>query len=404
MIKLYDHQKKAIDKLSPGSILCGGVGTGKSRVSIAYYIKYCSGVLSDNGNYVKLKNPLDLYIITTAKKRDCLDWEKECAPFCISKDRNSSISNVKVTIDSWNNISKYKDVKNAFFILDEQRLVGSGKWVKSFWKIAKSNAWILLSATPGDTWEDYIPVFVANKFYKNKTEFLREHAVFNRFTKYPKIDRFIGTTKLSNFKSKILVIMNYKRNTISNHKTIKVDYNKKEFEMVVKKRWDPYTNKPVKNISELCYLMRKVVNTDFSRMKAVTEIINKHDKVIIFYNFNYELEMLLSLGKLLNVKTNQWNGHKHEEVPKTKKWIYLVQYTAGAEGWNCVDTDTILFYSQNYSYKIMTQAAGRIDRLNTKFINLYYYHLRSSSLIDIAILSSIKKKKIFNATNFIKKI
>lgn len=402
-IELYSYQVDAIDKLRSGSILVGGVGSGKSRTALAYYyIKECGGRLKINGKgeTKELKKPKDLYIITTARKRDTLEWEKEAAPFMITNKRNCSISNIKMTIDSWNNIKKYSDIKNSFFIFDEQRVVGYGTWSKTFIKISKSNNWILLSATPGDTWSDYIPVFVANGFYKNKTEFVRRHAVFNRFTKYPKIDHYIETDRLIKLRNKITVQMDYKRKINKDNKTIFLSYDKDKFNEVVKNRWNPYDNEPIKDISQLCYTMRRVVNSDLSRLDMVKNILKEHDRVIVFYNFNYELEILRTLKDICTVR--EWNGHKHEKIPNKKKWVYLVQYTAGAEGWNCIDTNCIVFYSQNYSYKIMIQAAGRIDRLNTPYQTLYYYHLTSKSQIDLAIKKALDNKKDFNENNFYK--
>lgn len=402
-INLYEHQISVLDKIKPGSILCGGVGSGKSRTAIAYYfIKICKGDLRINnkGEFKPMKTPMDLIIITTAKKRDSLEWEGECAPFCISTDRDLSVNNVKVTVDSWNNISKYKNIKNTFFIFDEQRLVGSGAWVKAFLKISKSNKWILLSATPGDTWFDYIPVFLANGFYKNRTEFLQRHAVYSRFTKYPKIERFIETGRLLKLKKELVIDMFYDKPTTRHNEIIKVPYDKTCVKDINVRRWNPFKNEPIINASELCYLLRKVVNSDVSRLNKTLDIFKKHKRLIIFYNFNYELDILRSLNQILDCEIAEWNGQKHQPVPKSDSWIYLVQYTAGAEGWNCTQTNAILFYSQNYSYKIMEQASGRIDRLNTAYKDLYYYHLLSTAPIDIAISRALKKKKDFNANSF----
>ena len=403
-IELYENQIEALNKLKSGSILCGGVGSGKSRTSIAYYIKSCKGTVKINGkgDFSEMKEPKDLYIITTAKKRDTLEWEEEFSPFLLSTKPGLSISGVNVIVDSWNNITKYSKVKNSFFIFDEQRLVGSGAWVKAFLKIVKLNKWILLSATPGDTWSDYIPMFIANGFYKNRTEFLRIHAVYNRFTKYPKIEKYIETQRLVRQRNDITVIMEYKKSTVPIHKTIVVPFDKELFNKVMIDRWNIFKDRPVKAMGELGYLMRKVVNMDPSRIKEIKKIIKEHPKVIIFYNFDYELEMLRSMCKLLVISFSEWNGHNHNLVPKDNKWVYIVQYSAGAEGWNCIKTDTIIFFSQNYSYKTMVQAAGRIDRLNTPFHYLYYYHLRSNSPIDMAIEKTLKKKENFNINDFIK--
>lgn len=401
-LKLRDYQLDAIDKMKTGCILNGGVGSGKSLTSLSYYYIQQGGskTFVQGGKYIKMKDPKDLYIITTARKRDTMEWEGELAPFLLSVHPEVSAYKNKVTVDSWNNVQKYKDVKGAFFIFDEQRVVGSGAWVKAFLKIAKVNDWILLSATPGDTWSDYIPVFLANGFYKNKTEFLREHAVYSRFTKYPKIERFINTGKLLRLRRSILIDMDFKRDTIPHHEDVYVHFDMATYKDITKRRWDIWKDEPIQNASGLCYALRKVVNTHESRCIKLLEIFKDHPKMIVFYNFDYELDILKKLSYGPNVTVAEWNGHKHEPTPTTDSWVYLVQYTAGAEGWNCITTDTIVFYSQNYSYKIMHQSAGRIDRLNTPFKDLYYYHLKTRSGIDLAITKALKHKKKFNENSF----
>lgn len=402
-INLDNQQLDAIEKLRSGSILQGGVGSGKSRTAIAFYIRECGGTVKINGvgEYSPMKTPRDLYIITTAKKRDSLEWEEECAAFGISRKQELSVDGVKVVVDSWNNISKYKNIQNAFFIFDEQRVVGSGVWVKSFIKIARKNKWILATATPGDTWSDYIPVFVANGFYRNRTEFLRVHAVYSRITNYPKIEKWIAEGHLIKLRDKITVTMAYIKPTTSHDRLIITSYDREMFDKVAVKRWNVFNNKPIKSSGELCYLMRKVVNSDTSKVDAIRKIIKDHPKAIIFYNFDYELEILRALGLSLQLPTAEWNGHLHQSIPKEESWIYLVQYSAGAEGWNCIETDTTIFYSPNYSYKVMVQSAGRTDRRNTPFTDLYYYHIRSNSIIDLAIAKSLKRKKNFNVRRFI---
>ena len=398
MFALKDFQIEAVKKMKNGCILNGGVGSGKSLTSLGYYYLRNGGKMSflQGKGHSKMKNPKDLYIITTARKRDTKEWEEECAKYLIGTD----IYSHKLTIDSWNNIRKYKEVKDAFFIFDEQRVVGYGAWTKTFLKIAKFNEWILLSATPGDTWSDYIPVFIANGFYKNKTEFCREHVIYSRFTSYPKIDGYHHTGKLLKYRKQILIDMNFKRQTISHHEDIYVKYDVKTYKKINKERWDIWKDEPIINASGLCYALRRVVNEDQSRQLALLEICEKHPRVIIFYNFNYELDILKKLY-YGDCAMAEWNGHQHDPIPKTDRWVYFVQYTAGAEGWNCIATDTIVFYSQNYSYKIVKQSEGRIDRMNTPYKDLYYYHLKSRSGIDIAISKALREKRNFNEKEFV---
>lgn len=402
-VSLYDYQKEAIEKLHNGCILCGGVGSGKSRTALAYYFcKEGNGLLLNN-EYVPMKSPKDIYIITTARKRDTKEWEAELTPFLLSTDSslNYYSDKAKVTIDSWNNIKKYIDIKDSFFVFDEQRVVGYGAWVKAFLKITNNNRWILLSATPGDTWTDYIPVFIANGFYRNKTEFMQRHVVYDRYSKFPKVDKYLDQQRLMKLRSKILVNMDYVHSVNAHHEIVKVDYDQRLYREVMAKRWNIYKDIPIANAAELCYVARRVINTDESRISAVIELQQKHKKIIVFYNYDYELDLLKSINFGQDIEVAEWNGHKHELIPRSEEWVYLVQYTAGAEGWNCIDTNVIVFFSLNYSYKIMVQSAGRIDRMNTPYTDLYYYRLKSGCPLDLAISRALKRKQNFNERHFV---
>ena len=402
-VNLYPFQLAAVNKMHNGCILCGDVGSGKSRTSLAYYCLQ-QNPTSDTISFLKTHPKVeDLYIITTARKRDTFEWDSELANFRMSTNPENDAYQHSVIIDSWNNIQKYKDVKGAFFIFDEQRVVGRGEWVKSFLKIAKSNHWILLSATPGDKWEDYIPVFVANGFYKNRTEFNNEHIIWDPRVTFPKVRGYMGTGRLIRLRDQVLVRMEDQRTTIPHHEDVFVTYDISAYKDLTRTRWNPWLEKPIETASELCYAWRKVVNSADSRQLAVLEILEDHPKAIIFYNFDYELEILRGIGYEEGTEIAEWNGHKHDALPSGNKWVYLVQYTAGCEGWNCITTDTIIFFSQNYSYKVQHQAEGRIDRLNTPYRDLYYYHLRSRSAIDLAIHRALVDKKTFNESAYTKR-
>ena len=386
--ELYDHQKKALPNIHNGCILAGGVGSGKSRTSLAYYDQ-------------KIGRDVPLYIITTAKKRDNMEWDEE---LLILGNRMP----VHV-IDSWNNIGKYQNVTDSFFIFDEDRITGKGAWVKTFLKIAKNNRWLVLSATPGDKWEDYIPIFIANGFYRNRTEFQHKHIIWNRYTDFPKIDGYINTGYLNGLRRKILVPMDFERKTVRHHEDIYCSYSPVDYKRVIRDRWDIYKDEPLQNASALCYTLRRVVNSDPSRLNTVYDIAKRKGKVVIFYSYDYELEALKELfnsrADVDRFEVAEWNGHKHQEIPiESDRWVYLVQYNSGSEGWNCILTDTIIFYSQSYSYKQTEQASGRIDRLNTPFVDLYFYHLKSHAGIDLAISRALHNKKNFNESAFADKI
>lgn len=413
-VDLYRHQYHAIDRMHNGCILVGGVGSGKSRTALVYYMNKELGIGSldtdvRGGEYVytyyvdirKFKEPRKLYIITTARKRDTCDWELEGIPFGLYG--YTDYSSIELIVDSWNNIKKYVDVTDAFFIFDEQRVVGYGTWTKSFLKITKNNHWILLSATPGDNWMDYMPVFIANGFYKNKTDFTSRHAVFSRFSRYPKIERFVEEQRLERLRRSILVEMAFKRDTVSFKETVISKYDRDKYKTILKDRWNPDTNEPLKDANEVCIALRKLVNTDPDKILKFKSLMHDHAKAVVFYNFNVELELLRKACDEMGLLYSEWNGHNHEPIPTTDRWAYLVQYNAGAEGWNCITTDTMIFYSQNYSYKTMEQARGRIDRANTPFKELHYYHMRTNSSIDRSIEMAINRKKTFNEKAFLKR-
>lgn len=382
-VTFADHQKKALAKMHDGCILWGAVGAGKSRVGLGYYM------LTEEHE--------DLIVITTAKKRDSMDWLTEASHFGIGKERNATMAGT-ITIDSWNNLHKYVGVENAFFIFDEQRLVGSGKWSKSFLKIAKDNRWIMLSATPGDTWMDYIPVFIANGFYRNRTEFKNEHVVYAPFSHYARIDHYVNVQRLDRHRRQILIHMPYAKDTIRHSVNVWVDHDEDLMNQVVKTRWNVFDDVPIRDVSDLFHQMRKVVNSDLSRLDEVWKLYHQHGRLIVFYNFDYELDILREMGK--EITFAEWNGHKHEEIPETDQWVYACQYIAAAEGWNCTTTNAVAFWSLTYSYKLWEQAHGRIDRLNTPYQDLYYYVLRSKAAIDWAIWRSLKSKRNFQTNHF----
>lgn len=242
-------------------------------------------------------------------------------------------------------------------------------------------------------------VFIANGFYRNKSEFEYYHIVYNPRTTFPQVLQYINVELLIQHRDELLVDMDFKRKTTSHHEEIAVRYDGELITQVIKTRQN-LEGEPIENAAQFCSVLRQITFSDESRVVALLELIEKHPTAIIFYNYDFELDILKSIDYGDDIEIAEWNGHKHEPVPTSSKWVYLVNYAAGAEGWNCITTDTIIFYSQNYSWRIMNQAQGRIDRLNTPYMNLWYYHLVSRSPIDRAITRALKAKGKFNEGRF----
>jgi hypothetical protein len=357
----------------------GDVGSGKSIAALAYAAE---------------KHPeKQIIVITTAKKRDSGEWYADAMKMSLRQE---------LVVDSWNQIKQYID-RDAFFIFDEQKVVGAGAWVDAFLKITKNVDWILLSATPADTWTDLVPVFLANGFFKNKTEFNNRHVVFSRFVKYPKVDRYVDDWYLYQLREKIYVEMYLERHTTRVEHIVPVEFDLKEQQQIYRDRWNPYENVPVKDAGDMMRLLRTSSNTHPSRLDNLEKICAKHPRVIVFYNHNPELALLRTMMTRLDIPVAEWNGHYHQPIPPTERWLYLVQYSAGSEGWNCVSTDTEVFFSLPYSYKQFHQAKGRIDRMNTPYETMNYYVFKSRSIIDQAVWKALHRKKNFQASAFAKK-
>ena len=399
------EQIQAVRQLQNGSILAGGVGSGKTLTSLAWYLtSVCNAASFEKGGSLakkKVEGSPTLYVITTAKKRDSLEWEEEAARLGLSTDPACSFTGSSIVVDSWNNIGKSSDREHAVFFFDEQRASGSGRWVKEFLKITKKNTWLLLSATPGDVWMDYLPVFMAHGFFRTRTEFMEDHVIFDRFAKYPKVKRYIGEAKLQRLRRSILVEMPVERHTTRERETVYCDYDRDLYKWVVKNRMDPWTEEPLRDAGGVCRILRKVVSDNDWRSEQAKRILSSNERVIVFYNYNYELDRILAVAESLGLPTAQWNGHRHDAIPAESRWVYICQYTSAAEGWNCTSTDTVLFWSLNYSWRVTEQCEGRIDRLNTPYSRLKYYFLESHSSIDEAVRRSLSSKKVFNERAFV---
>lgn len=375
-ISMYEYQLEAIDKLQSGMILWGNVGSGKSRTSLYFYCK----------NYSNKK----LLIITTAQKRNNGEWLEECKVF-----------GLKPIIDSWNNIRKYEKYENCFIIFDEDHLTGYGAWSKTFIKMAKCNDWLVLTGTPGDNYSEFMTVFIAKGWYKNKRDFEENHVIYSRYSKYPKVDRYINQGLLEKHRRDILVKMFVEKRPRVHKEIVITQYDISKYKKAYKEKRDE-NNKPFKNATAFCLYLRKICNEDESKIVKVRELLLKHNKVIIFYNYIYEKEILLKLLKTMKTfNVGEYNGQHHDDIPIGERWAYLCQYTAASEGWNCLLCDTMIFFSMSYSYKAMEQAAGRINRVNTPYKDLYYYYLRTTSGIDLSINRALSTKRNFNESTFI---
>lgn len=372
--KLRPAQRDAVDRMHDGCVLLGRTGSGKTMTALGYWLK--------------VHAQQDLYVVTTPAKRDAMEWEGDSAKLgqYLPPER----------VVSWNKIKDFEYLESAFVVFDEQRVSGSGKWVKSFLKIAKSNDWILLSATPGDVWIDWLPLFIANGFYRTRTQFTDRHVIWDPHTRYPRIKRYIEEDRLERCQEAICVYL-ASPNPISRmvHDEL-VSYDSRKYAEVTRKRWNPFEVRPMMDAGELCRVQRRIVLENVCREEALERLLKGHPRALVFYSYNYELEAIKAVCERLGRSYGQRNGHRHDPVPVSKEpWVYIVQYQS-ADAWNCISTNIAILYSLPYSWRQQEQAMGRIDRMNTPFDELHYYRLMTDSTIDNAILACLDRKETFN--------
>lgn len=372
--KLRPAQRDAVDRMHDGCVLLGRTGSGKTMTALGYWLK--------------VHAQQDLYVVTTPAKRDAMEWEGDSAKLgqYLPPER----------VVSWNKIKDFEYLESAFVVFDEQRVSGSGKWVKSFLKIAKRNDWILLSATPGDVWIDWLPLFIANGFYRTRTQFTDRHVIWDPHTRYPRIKRYIEEDRLERCQEAICVYL-ASPNPISRmvHDEL-VSYDSRKYAEVTRKRWNPFEVRPMMDAGELCRVQRRIVLENVCREEALERLLKGHPRALVFYSYNYELEAIKAVCERLGRSYGQRNGHRHDPVPVSKEpWVYIVQYQS-ADAWNCISTNIAILYSLPYSWRQQEQAMGRIDRMNTPFDELHYYRLMTDSTIDNAILACLDRKETFN--------
>lgn len=373
-VTFKDYQKRAINQMHNGCILCGGVGAGKSLTSLGYIDKvYPSGTV---------------YIITPARKRNTGEWFDDI--------RKNDMDETRFVVDSWNNLSKYKDVKDAFFLFDEQKVSGKGTWAKSLIRIAKSNQWILLSATPGDTYDDYATVLIANGFVRNRTTWYDEYCVTKSQPFFHIVDHK-NKDVIDMMIRRIFIKMDYQSDKKRIERVIPIQARsageEKEILMTHKA---PGAQMPFTTFAAAIAYVRMNCYDKSKKTEALRKIIEKHKKIIVFYNFLSEKLEIERAAIDANVTINFYNGQRHDPIPDTDEWVYGVQYNSGAEAWNCITTNAMVFYSPNYSYKTMEQAHGRIDRVNSPYECLYYYMLLNELNIDNKVMNALSSKKDFN--------
>lgn len=394
---LYEYQKKVIDKADSSWLFALGTGTGKTILSIHHYLKHYNGE--------------SLLIIAPAQKVLEGGWDREV-------QRVANFYNIQIQYDvmSYGVLAKKWNLyKGWFVIFDECHYVKNptsqrGKAALNLTRI--STNFSLLSATPSSNgWADTINYMLMFNFYRNKTQFIKEHAIHET--------KFFGQKQIkviADWKDQDKLKMLYQSISTKLSKDDCLDlpplifedvYFKvsKEYEIIRKKRVLETENGPIAydTVMKLQHGLRFYANQKdkLSYTEMLAESTNEN--IVIFYYYQQEKDDLVKvLAK--NKKIYEVSG-KVNHLPSRDQWdelkntVTLVQYQAGAAGIELQYCNLVIFYTPTFSFQDYDQALGRAYRNGqTKKVTVYRYITKKS--VEEHVYRSLAEKKDFTESLF----
>lgn len=395
---LYNFQRQLLNSIEENYIIAADTGTGKTMMAIHHYLKHNTGE--------------PLLILAPPQKIKEGGWQREL-------DFVASHYNIEIPYDiiSYGVLSKrWKEYKDWFLVMDECHYVKNptsqrGKAAINLTK--QSTNFLLLSATPSSNgWGDTIAYMIMFGYYKNKTQFLKEHAVYNR------IDYGNGPVNVvSDYRDQEKLQKLYQSFSIKLAKEDCLDLPPLVFEKVHFKPSKEYNiikkdrvlgEELFDNISKLQHGLRFYAN-QADKLKYTEMLLEgTEENVIIFYNYKQENEELKKIAKKLKKKVFEVSGSK-TNLPDKEKWtslknsVTIVQYQAGAAGIELQYANIVIFHTPTYSYQDYEQALGRAYRNGqTKKVTVYQYITKNT--IETSIYQALAAKKDFTEELFRKEI
>ncbi|MBL0992197.1 MAG: DEAD/DEAH box helicase [Escherichia coli] len=415
-MKLFDYQKEAIENFESKPLNLSDVGTGKSYMSIGSYVKSeCSKLL----------------IICLAPKVNDFVEDSEIFNLNVTalnkgtkknKELLSESNLVAISFESsWRltELNKWVD-KDTFIIIDESHKVSVSKskvtkFVMGLSKRAKYN--YLCTATPvsnGKLENWYPQLFISNVFRKPKKEFEQLFVIkqmrqmgsmrFMQITGYRNehlLEQMIDEASVKYKRDKGYLPEDYV------YKTKKpAMYNKLKKSRLYKDDNDlrvelDNSSKLFNSLRQVSHgflngISKQVSKEPFERLDAILETHN-NERVVIFYNYKWEAEMLKQLLDKLKRPYGEYNGSVKDLKPfkNNDNGVVLAQYKSASTGINdFVISNVMVFNSMPLSSTEYLQAKGRTDRHGQDKTPLYY-HIVPDTPIEKKIFSVVTNGKDF---------
>lgn len=392
MITLRSYQQDAVEALLNGKhIVVASCGVGKGFISL----EWARGTKKSN-----------VLVITQASKVKSNDFVEE-AKLLDEKWYNSQSS---FTVVSWNSLAKWlKEHQSENFadyaiIADEiQRIknysTGMGK---SFLKIAShTKCWAGFTATPGESWIQMMPYFVACGFVKHKTDFTNKFCVTQSFKGYIEIIGYNHEEVLNKWWSGITYFPDTKEMEKQlPSETHKVVHFKAPtgYAKVLKTKTRLDTDEFIDTSMAMCHYLRQLCCSK-EKVEWLKEFVESLDtSCVVFYTYIEEGEKIKEALK--GVKIWEINGKKHD-IPTAdtigKHDVVLAQWESGSASLNLQFMNYWVSFSPCYSLTTSCQSRGRIKRIGqTK--PMFYYYLKTDHTIENDIYKALKEKRDFSET------
>lgn len=393
---LYKLQEKILNKSKENYLFHLGTGTGKTIIALHHYIKY--------------SYPLDLIIIAPAVKVKEGGWDREIK-FVFNE---LGLEMPKYEVVSYSKLKKYV-AKKGHYIFDECHYIKNSTSLRG--KISKelvkkyATCFSLLSATPASKWEEWCNYFILWGICKNKTEFYKRYVVMGR-QRYGSIEfnTVVGyqNTELLKEHIKRRTSKKYTVNDMVEMPDLIEQYIEfkcsSEYKKIKNDRIMESNGSIIKldTISKLYSTLRQQANiTD--KLEYLEYIINSNeeDNVLIFYNFNYEKDMIINYLKSKKIKVDYIINGVTKNYPIKENFelinntVTLVQIQAGGTGIELTYINKVVYFSPTYSYQDYIQSIGRAYR-NGQENKVLVYKFKVLNSIETDIWECLERKEDFN--------
>ncbi|WP_368076685.1 SNF2-related protein [Clostridium tyrobutyricum] len=410
-IKLYPHQIQALKETEKFSRVGYFLDMGLGKTFVG----------SEKLN--QLDAPYNLLICQKSKIDDWYDHFKSYYDYKVIKyNKAQEISRHSVVIINYDLIWRRPELmklKDFTLMCDESSMIKNEKSERAkFILKMKAKNIILLSGTPtGGKYEQLwsqcklLGWKISKKLYWQ--EFIKSVLLdiggfkIKKVTGYKNVDRL--KRKLHEYGAVFMKTDEVFELPEQIEQKIKIK-NTKEYKIFKKDRLITINNTELvgdTSLTKMLYLRQLSSQYNKNKVNQLKDILEStEDRIIIFYNFNKELEIIKKLCEKLDKPISIINGAVKDldNFNQYNNSITLVQYQAGAMGHNLQKSNKIIYFSLPLQSELFEQSKKRIHRIGQEKTCFYWYLITQNS-IEEQIYQTLKERrdytnKLFEESDF----